>query len=512
MKPTPNVKTFVRIILGAAAFGIGFPTAHAQGPYPLHASLFPPPTVSQTDARHGKSVAADSDYLVVGAPNTSVAGATWRGVAVVYSTTTGALVATLRAPNGVTSPQFGWSVAVSGDRVVVGTFEGDGGLVYSGSAYVYDRGSATPTVPVAILDNPTPAGGDKFGYSVAISGSRLVVGAFQDDVGATNAGSAYVYDLASATPTVPIATLNNPSPAVDDVFGISVAVTGNRVVVGAFNDDTGTTNAGSAYIYDLGSATPTVPVLTLNNPAPALDDNFGTSVAASGDRVVVGAELDDFGATNAGSVYVYDLAGAAPATPVATLRNPTPQSLDEFGFSVAISGQRVVVGAYADNTGASDAGSAYVFDLGSATPTMPVASLNNPTPANSDLFGESVAVAGSRVVVGAALDDSGSANAGAAYLYDLDTATPSAPLATLRNPTPPRGDLFGLSVAASGNLVVVGADDVDLGASGAGAVFVFDLSWCDQKRKGLCEQKRKSVGWLQGAVGTIGRMGLSGSC
>src|SRR4029077_13775773 len=99
-------------------------------------------------------------------------------------------------------------------------------------------GSATPTVPFATLNNPSPAANDNFGCAVAISGNFAVVGAFQDDTGASNAGSAYVYDLASATRTVPVAILNNPSPAVDDNFGRSVAVSGNRVVIGAYQDDT----------------------------------------------------------------------------------------------------------------------------------------------------------------------------------------------------------------------------------------------------------------------------------
>ena len=236
---------------------------------------------------------------------------------------------------------------------------------------------------------------------MAISGTRVVVGAFRDDTGAIDAGSAYVYDLSSGTPTVPVATLNNPGPAVSDQFGESVAISGTRVVVGANADDTGATNAGSAYVYDLSSGTPTVPVATLNNPGPAAHDQFGLSVAISGTRVVVGANGDDTGATDAGSAYVYDLSSGTPTVPVATLNNPGPAAGDQFGFSVAISGTRVVVGAPFDDTGATDAGSAYVYDLSSGTPTVPVATLNNPGPAGGDQFGFSVAISGTRVVVGA---------------------------------------------------------------------------------------------------------------
>jgi hypothetical protein len=94
-----------------------------------------------------------------------------------------------------------------------------------------------------------------------------------------------VYDLASGTPTVPVATLTNPSPALSDYFGSSVAISGTRVVVGAYGDDAGAANAGSAYVYDLSSGTPTVPIATLTNPSPAGNDYFGYSVAISGTRV-----------------------------------------------------------------------------------------------------------------------------------------------------------------------------------------------------------------------------------
>src|SRR5439155_508584 len=147
-----------------------------------------------------------------------------------------------------------------------------------------------------VIPNPSPAFYDYFGYSVAISGTRVVVGAYHDETGANDAGSAYVYDLSSETPTLPVMTLSNPSPAAYDYFGYSVAISGMRVVVGVYYDETGAIDAGIAYVYDLGSTTPTVPLATLNNPAPAASDYFGYSVAISGTRVVVGALYDDTGA------------------------------------------------------------------------------------------------------------------------------------------------------------------------------------------------------------------------
>ncbi len=464
----------VRQGLALCCFALAFaPPARAQVPGTLLHSIPAPPVGVQAGARLGISVAAEGGFTVVGAPFDFAGGAV-AGVVKVFDSATGALLFVIPNPSPSPGDRFGISVAISGTRVVVGADFDDTGASNAGSAYVYDLSSGTPTVPVATLNNPGPAVDDNFGYSVAISGTRVVVGALLDDTGANDAGSAYVYDLSSGTPTVPVVTLNNPSPAADDRFGISVAISGMRVVVGAYLDNTGAFRAGSAYVYDLSSGTPTVPVTTLNNPGPASEDFFGLSVAISGTRVVVGAYQDDTGASDAGSAYVYDLTSGTPTVPVATLNNPGPAVSDNFGVSVAISGTRVVVGAWQDDTGASDAGNAYVYDLSSGTPTVPVVTLNNLSLGGS--FGTSVAISATLMVVGASQDDTGATNAGSAYVYDLSSGTPTVPVATLNNPSPAASDGFGGSVAISGTRVVVGAPYDDTGASAAGITYVYDLS------------------------------------
>ena len=222
----PSLRLSLVIAIAAAISAAGPATATLQH------SIAAPPTGAQTEGGLGYSVAVDGPYTAVGAPFDDLLGNDC-GVVKIFDSSTGALL--------------------------------------------------------QVLPNPSPADGDNFGYSVAISGARVVVGAYGDDTQAQNAGSAYVYDLSSGTPTVPVTTLNNPEPAADDFFGISVAIDGARVVVGAYGDDTGASNAGSVYVYGLGSATPTVPLFTLNKPGAAASDFFGVSVAISGTRVVVGA-------------------------------------------------------------------------------------------------------------------------------------------------------------------------------------------------------------------------------
>ena len=447
----------------------------AQYPDTLLHSILPPQTGIQSGAQLGYSVAVDGIYTVAGAPNDDT-GALNSGVVKVFHSETGLLLHVIANPSPAASDQFGAAVAISGNWVVVGAAMDDTDASNAGQVYVYDLSSGTPTVPVTVIPNPGPATGDMFGYSVAISGALVVVGAPNDDTGASDAGSVYVYDLTSATPSVAVTTLNNPGPAASDWFGASVAVSGQRVLVGTPYDDTGASNAGSAYVYNLSSGTPTVPVNTLSNPGPAANDQFGYAVAISDTRLVVGAYQDDTGAANAGSAYVYNLSSGTPSVPTHTLSNPGPAVDDYFGYSVAMSGTRVLVGTHADDTGAGNAGSAYVYDVSSGTPTVPVVTLSNPAPAASDLFGWAVALSGARVAVGARLDDMGASDAGSVYLYEVSSGTPSVPTATLNSPgTTPSGQ-FGSSVAMSGNLLVIGASGDDVGSSNAGAAFVYDLN------------------------------------
>ena len=140
----------------------------------------------------------------------------------------------------------------------------------------------------------TPAGGAQesaaLGFTVALNASYTVAGAPFDDVGGQDSGVVKIFDTATGEL---LFLLRNPTPALSDQFGSAVAISGSRVVVGASNDDTDAPNAGIAYVYNLAGSTPTVPVHTLHNPAPAASDQFGFSVAISGQRVAISANLED---------------------------------------------------------------------------------------------------------------------------------------------------------------------------------------------------------------------------
>jgi len=231
----------------------------------------------------------------------------------------------------------------------------------SGSAYVFTRDTAgdlaSGWTQVAKLTAGDGAVRDVFGYSVSIDGDTVVIGAHYDDDKGLNSGSAYVYtrdtagDLASNWTQV--AKLTADDGAAGDYFGSSVSIDGDTVVIGAHYDDDKGSNSGSAYVFtrdtagDLASNWTQIAKLTADDGA--VNDNFGYSVSIDGDTVVIGAWNDDDKGLNSGSAYVFtrDTAGelASNWTQVDKLNATDGAAGDEFGYSVSIDGDTMVIGA-----------------------------------------------------------------------------------------------------------------------------------------------------------------------
>ncbi len=251
----------------------------------------------------------------------------------------------LTASDGAAGDQFGFSVAISGDTVVVGAYQdGVGANAHQGSAYVFVRTGVSWTQQ-AKLTAADGAANDQFGNSVAISGDTAVVGAYLDDVGANaNQGSAYIF-VRSGVSWTQLAKLTASDGAAGDVLGISVAIDGGTILVAAYEDDIGANaDQGSAYVFVRSGASWVEQAKLMASDGEA-NDLFGVSVAISGDSVVVGAYGDDFGAASAqGSAYVFVRSGAN-WTQQAKLAASGGAANDWFGYSVAISGDTVVAGA-----------------------------------------------------------------------------------------------------------------------------------------------------------------------
>ncbi len=385
--------------------------------------------------------------------------------------------AKLTASDGAASDLFGVSVAINGDTVVVGAhFDDVGANTNQGSAYVFVKpagGWAGALNQSAKLTASDGAAGDRFGLGVAISGDTIVTGAFFDDIGINpNQGSTYVFVKPGggwAGALTESAKLTASDGAASDLFGVSVAITSDTVVVGAWGDDN---LRGSAYVFIKpggGWAGVLTESAKLTASDGAVGDQFGGSVATSSDTVAVGANLDDIGANpNQGSAYVFvEPAGgwAGALTESATLTASDGAAGDGFGFPVAISDETVMVGANGDDIGANtNQGSAYVFvkpDGGWAGALTESTKLTASDGAAGDGFGASMALSGDAVVVGAPVDDIGAnLNQGSAYVFAPDATPPDT---TITSAIDGNGDPItdgGDTVSTSIMFAFTGVDNV----------------------------------------------------
>ena len=279
----------------------------------------------------------------------------------------------LLAADGAADDYFGYSVAVSGDRIVVGAYLDDDSGTSSGSAYLFESDGAGGWSQTKLLA-ADGAAGRGFGSSVAIAGDRIVVGASGDDDNGSGSGSAYVFEPDGAggwSQTKLLASDGAGSGDFDigDRFGSSVAIAGDRVVVGAFGDNDNGRDSGSAYVFEADGAGGWSETKLLASDG-AVSHFFGESVAIAGDRIVVGAPFADDNGSNSGSAYVFEPDGAGGWSETKLLASDGAAS-DIFGYSVAISGDRVVIGAPLDDDNGSDSGSAYVFDIAASDTTPP---------------------------------------------------------------------------------------------------------------------------------------------
>ena len=382
-------------------------------------------------------------------------------------------------PRGV-GAQFGNAVAVDGNTMVVGARYDSTTASQAGAAYVYVLTGATWTQQAQLLANDG-AVADKFGYSVAISGDTIVVGAFNDDSPLSNAGSAYVF-VRSGTIWKFQQKLTGSDSTADDQFGSSAAVSGESIIVGANHADLpGNSEAGSAYFYRRSGTVWTqiqklIPVQGPNGVI--LGDHFGDSAAMSGNKIAIGASGDDNPFTSAGAVYVFVESGGAYSLQQ-KINIPSGANGDDFGFSVAIEGNTLVGGAlqYTPIISQPAYGAAYVYEFnGSSWASQ--GRITASDGAQFDRFGYSVAVSNNVVAVGAREDDTvaGGADAGSAYLFTRTGATWTEQQKLAPN-DPFNGDRFGVSVALnSGNLIIGAAEKALSAPSGQGAVYYFTLA------------------------------------
>jgi hypothetical protein len=453
-----------------------------------------------------------------------------------------AQLAYLKAPAVGTHDQYGRSVAISADTVVVGSPFADGSPDPAiGKVFVYLRDGSSLSLQ-ASLEASNADVADSFGYSVSISGDTLVVGAPQEKSNASGvngdqsndllagSGAAYVF-VRSGAAWAQQAYLKASNPGAFDGFGWSVSISGDTIVIGATDEDSGATGvngnqadngsvaAGAAYVF-VREGTRWTQQAYLKASNTGFSDHFGEVVGISGETIVVAATGEDSNATGvngneannskdiSGAVYVFVRDGAGWSQQ-AYLKASNTDAMDHFGHGVAISGDTILVGAPREDSRATgvdglqgnsvftDAGAAYVFTR-SGTSWSQQAYLKSSNTGKLDNFGFAVGVWGDTAVVGAQWEDSNAAgvnaaqldnsaaNSGAAYVFRRN-GTSWSQTAYLKPSNTGADDWFGETVAVGDGLVVVAATQEDSGSAGvngdqddnstdaAGAAYAFGL-------------------------------------
>jgi hypothetical protein len=389
------------------------------------------------------------------------------------------LLHTIINPNAYSTPTndfFGYSSAISGNRFIVGAHgEDDAGTggTNRGKAYIY---SVSTGALLHTLNNPNPnttQNDDFFGYAVAISGNFAIVGAYQEEAaGATvsgyDAGVAYIFNV---TTGALVHTLYNPnaySSALDDHFGISVAIDGLYAAVGATGeDDVDGTSSGKVYVYNVITG---ALIRTIDNPnskgnAATTLHSFGSKIAIleASNAIYIGAPgVTSSGVANSGIAYSFQLANGSLNGYTAS---PSPSVSAYFGTDVKLTAGKYIIGTRSDN-----AAGGFVSVNG-----IQVDNPNAFSSASADRFGYRVAISDRFFAASALLeDDSSGANSGKVYVFNT---TDRSLLYTIDNPNPGANYWFGQSLDLAGNFLIIGSNESFDGTltPSSGAIYVYSL-------------------------------------
>lgn len=429
-----------------------------------------------------------------------------------------------KASNSDSSDQFGYSVALDGDILAVSAWREDGGSSRSGAVYIFERNpNDTGWTQQGYLKASNAEEDDSFGFSIALSGGTLVVGARDEDSASSgingdessnaksNAGAVYVFVRNDLNDWSQQAYIKAPEIDNNDKFGSIVAISGDTLVVGSPEFDRAgmsvDDNAGAAFVYTRDGTGTWSQQAQLVATEPDADDLFGGSVSIFDDTIAVGAAEEDGGATgingdatdnsalSAGATYIFTRSGSTWSQQAYIKPSNTAQK-QNFGGAVSLSSDTLAVGApredgvdtgiNGDQTPHADTetntGAVYIFKRDGVGNWTQQAYLKSSNSESGDEFGTHVSLYSDTLAVGARWEDSGvtgvNANegdnskdkSGAVYLFTRDASSNWTQDAYVKASNPGTSDEFGWAVAVSERNLIVGAykeDSASQGTTGA---------------------------------------------
>lgn len=375
---------------------------------------------------------------------------------------------------GVQNSFFGHSISIGSDKVVVGAPQDTTGAgANTGAAYIISpnysdasTSSSNPYLGVGFgyssyvkITRPDSTADTWYGWWVASGANRIAVGAPHDGEVSSFSGAVFLYDaFGNLIKKLTLSEWGDTNTY--RFFGSAISIGSGRIVVGSYNDSQNGSEAGAAYIYDLnGNA-----IRKITPSDGAAGDRFGWCVSVSSGRIVVGAPFDDDNGSASGSAYVFDLAG----NQIAKIKPPVGQAGANFGRSVAVAQQRIIVGApdetiLADFSTYTTAGAAYLFGMsGTYMKRIIAGDVTNPSGDQSSgaLFGASVAIGDSKIIIGQPYR--GATDVGALFSTDLNgnLTTPSSNAVAYSSRRDVVGsstsDTYGMACAIGNGICCVG--------------------------------------------------------
>ncbi|WP_245921683.1 FG-GAP repeat protein [Bowmanella denitrificans] len=377
------------------------------------------------------------------------------------------------AEDGKAEDYFGYSADIDGTTLLVGAYKADiHGVTDAGVAYVYVLGDKGWHQQAKLVADPIFAD-DTIGGKVAVKNDVAMLGVMGRDDKGKDSGAVISFERAANSWTQKqIFTAPDAKPG--DAFGQSVALTDNYLVIGAPRNDALGEDSGAAYIYQRKNGAWRYQSKIIASDGAA-KDLFGISVAIDGNTILVGADLHDEKAENAGAVYVY-VVNNHQWQQQAKLVASDGGKTDIFGVRVAISGDSALISARRDDIEelGVDAGSAYLFVREGNTWTQE-RKLVSPDGAADDRFGRGVALSGDTAIISAMNHDANGTDTGALYVYKKGPdGWRYTSKVVAENGKP--GDQFGWNVALSKGTAVIATPHHDANGQQSGAVYVQDLN------------------------------------
>ena len=410
------------------------------------------------------------------------------------------------ASDRASGDEYGWSVAIQDDFAFIGAHLDNNPNISEGSVYVLQNDGSGTWNEVQKLSAPDKFTNDFFGFSVATDGNILMVGARNQDFDENNsdlkeaAGAVYFFEKDGLDTWNFAQKVVAPDRAVDDVFGESIAISGDYAIIMAplededENDENTLNASGSGYVFerDMNGIWNFVQKLVISNRGDA--DTIGRegSVSINGNTIAIGVMLDDEDENNAntvinaGAVYVFERDGSGVWSETQKIVAPTRFESDLFGRDVALDGDFMIVGAALKDVANENSGSAYVFKNVAGV----WQEIQQLAPTNSDFdyrFGNTVDIEGNRLIVGAfneQIPDGGAglSFAGAAYVFEKDGSDFWNLEARIGALDPASSDNFSFDIGISGDFIIGGAYREDEDENGEnsmsdpGSAYVFDVN------------------------------------